>query len=924
MFDFKTTRNFIILALVCTASVAVLNLRSIKHAEPIALGQPMMDAESARSGINQPQPIKLKNDHDHLIARRAAQHLELSNSRNPNDEFAVQQASHQYRVEWTSESKKPLELDAPERMSKLDTAARRLADPWAPATDSLEPQPNPAPKRDQQVWESETKQPITIQPDVAATPTLDNVAELEIKPIELPAQLPPAPTAAITGFEIEASSPTSPRYPLLQQTVMEADNAAPILVADAAEVQIPERLKKILHLDDPIESPSEVITKVENETEFTVESSSPNPPRYPLVQQTAMEADNAPPTLVTDAAEVEIPERLKKVLHLNDPVESGPDVITKVEDEATLPQSSPADAEPAGKEIAKEIAKQQNDTGFTQQPDETVTRVAENPGSDTKTKPVFQPSNTLLDNEFRVANASKSKTAQPAREPTPKEPGKKPAPAKKAKDKTPRSLIGADNYVLAGQPQIGDHWKDDTPLTDRRAFQVESSPHNFSPDPIDPYTPYDPYAQMQVYEGKTLHSNQRPLVELGRPWYQLGQLSPGYSWFGKHNNVTPQFLVYGDVRTAIASSSANGEYTSQLAAEVNLDFDLKLTSTERFHAFWSPLDDGVNNTRYLFDEDEFVGEFDAQFDFGYFEGDLGAITGGFIDKTLPFDLPFAVGVIPMLVQNGVWMEDAILGVAATIPARNSPRFNISNMDITFFAGYDKITSDAFPGDDSAARMYGMLTFIEAMNGYFEIDYAFLDDRTFDDRSYHNIGIGFTRRYGSLISNSTRVIVNAGQNSAQVENTADGVLLLSENSLITSAPSTFVPYANFFAGFDRPQSAARAGQAGDVLRNTGILFETDGITGFPTLDATANDTFGGAVGLNIIADDFSQQLVLETAFVGTMGDDATRNAPGPQFGLGFRYQLPLTNAIIFRTDGMYGFMDGQDDVRGLRFELRHKY
>jgi hypothetical protein len=84
---------------------------------------------------------------------------------------------------------------------------------------------------------------------------------------------------------------------------------------------------------------------------------------------------------------------------------------------------------------------------------------------------------------------------------------------------------------------------------------------------------------MNVYEGKTLNSNQRPILELGRPWYQLGQLSPGYSWFGKHNNITPQLLVYGDVRTAVASNTQNGDNVSQIAFEANLDFDLKLTGT---------------------------------------------------------------------------------------------------------------------------------------------------------------------------------------------------------------------------------------------------------------------------------------------------------------------------------------------------------
>lgn len=500
-------------------------------------------------------------------------------------------------------------------------------------------------------------------------------------------------------------------------------------------------------------------------------------------------------------------------------------------------------------------------------------------------------------------------------------PGKK-RPA--LKPQMPHILTGADKFTLAAQPKLGDHFRDDRPITDSRAHQIETLEHDFSPGPNYESSPYISSDQQKIYSGKKLYANQRPLLELGRPWYQLGQLSPGVTWFGKHNPIAPQFLVYGDYRSTVASNNVDGNGTTLVASELNLDLDLRLTGTERFHAFISPLDNGQTNTRYVFDDDKFIDELDANIDFGYFEGDLGAMVGGLIGETLPFDFPFAVGVMPLLIQNGVWFEDAFLGVAATIPARNSARFNISNMDVTFFAGYDKVTSDAFPGDDSAARMYGIASFIEAMNGYFEIDYAFLDDRTFDDRSYHNLGFAFTRRYGRLVSNSTRIIVNAGQSADVVANTADGVLLLSENSLITGAPSTLVPYFNFWAGFDRPQSAARAAQAGGVLRNTGILFEIDGMTNYPTLDPTANDTYGAALGLNIIADDFSQQLVLEAAALGVMGNDLNRNAPGQQYGLGFRYQLPLSNSVIFRADGMYGFLDNSEDISGIRMELRQKW
>ncbi len=476
---------------------------------------------------------------------------------------------------------------------------------------------------------------------------------------------------------------------------------------------------------------------------------------------------------------------------------------------------------------------------------------------------------------------------------------------------------GTTDYLLAGQPKIGDRYKSETPVFDSRASEVSACLDDFSPDPIDEYHPYDPYLNQQVYQGKQLNATQRPLLELGQPWYQLGQLSPGYSFLGHHNNVNPQFLIFGDFRQAIASNTIDGDNVSQFAWELNTFWSFFLTGTERLVTGVSPFDNGVRNTSWLLDDDRFDAETDFDFDFGYLEGDLGAITGGIVGETLPFDLPFAAGLTPIFIQNGIWINDALEGLFFTIPARNSPRLNISNMDVTFAYIYDQINSAAFGNDNSAAKAYAFFLFVEALNGYIEADYAFLEDRSALDRSYHNISLAYSRRFGRFLSNSTRIIANAGQVVTSGDQTADGVLLLSENSLITRNPYTVIPYFNFFAGFDSPQSFA-----GDQeLVNTGILFESDGMTGYPTLDGRGQDTFGYGIGLNLLAQDFSQQLILETAAV-FRNDDS--DLAGDQFGIGMRYQLPLSNSWIFRSDSMFGFFRDDEDDFGMRMELRKKF
>jgi hypothetical protein len=129
----------------------------------------------------------------------------------------------------------------------------------------------------------------------------------------------------------------------------------------------------------------------------------------------------------------------------------------------------------------------------------------------------------------------------------------------------------------------------------------------------------------------------------------------------------------------------------------------------------------------------------------------------------------------------------------------------------------------------------------------------------------------------------------------------------------------IPYFNVFSGWDRPQSVARAGVSGGVLRNTGINFEIDGLNGHPTLDATAADSFGGALGVDLIGDDFNRQWILETAYASPHGDRAFIS--GDQFALGTRYQFAISHRSIIRMDAMHAWVRGDENLYGTRIEYR---
>ena len=176
-----------------------------------------------------------------------------------------------------------------------------------------------------------------------------------------------------------------------------------------------------------------------------------------------------------------------------------------------------------------------------------------------------------------------------------------------------------------------------------------------------------------------------------------------------------------------------------------------------------------------------------------------------------------------MMQNGVWFNSAISGGAFSITGRNSPELGISNMDFTFFGGADKTVD---------RQVFGMATFIEANEGYWEAGVGGVnDDRTLGTGTYGNATVAFSRRYGGWLSNSLRAVGSWGEERTlgRPAKAGSGFIFLMENSLITPKELVLVHYLNLWAGFGRPQSLLRNADAGGILFNTGINFETDGLT-----------------------------------------------------------------------------------------------
>ncbi len=448
----------------------------------------------------------------------------------------------------------------------------------------------------------------------------------------------------------------------------------------------------------------------------------------------------------------------------------------------------------------------------------------------------------------------------------------------------------------------------------------------FGPDPKYDKS-YDAKSLVDIYGAKTAIEPPRPPVELGRPQYTAGSYDESSTLLGQLNPLLPGLAIYGDWRTAVAYNNNKGKDIAQIATRLNIDVDIKITATERIHALFTPIQKGnANFTRFEFGGGDGDGKFNGELDLNpqtlFFEGDLASLYSGFTGRDSRFDLPFTVGLFPLFLQNGIWANDAILGGAVSLPAKNSAALGLPNFDITFFTAFDNVNNTGILGaDNNNANIYGVTTFIDALGGYIEAGYGLIQgvgDRV-GGQLTNFLTAAYTRRYANTLSNSTRVFANFGNGERD-----DGFAIISENSLITSLPSTLIPYANFFVGTGNPQPLVDGNGAG-ILKNVGINFETDALTGYPKLNDTGSNAYGGAIGLQYLFN-LNQQLIFELATVQPYGTPiAGIGVAQPQYAFGVRYQIPIDKAWLFRADATYQITEGAtEDDFGFRVELRRKF
>ncbi len=450
---------------------------------------------------------------------------------------------------------------------------------------------------------------------------------------------------------------------------------------------------------------------------------------------------------------------------------------------------------------------------------------------------------------------------------------------------------------------------------------------------------YNADGQVDIYGAKRAVPSRSAPAARDRPAAVLppAPTARGSTFLGEKNPLLPGLpVIYGDWRTAIASNNNNGKNAFRRSRPRLRPrrSTLKITGTERVHAFFTPLQKNNKFSRFEFGNGDGSGRFPATNSISTRRRCSSRAT---LDHSIPasrgeeasFDLrrsrSAALSAIPA--ERHLGQRQHILGGAVPgLPAKNSAALKApANFDITFSPRFDNVDNasiiGADKGDNHLANLYGVSGLHRRLPTS-SIETELRRDprpRRAGQPSIPFLTAAYTHRYFNTVSNSTRVFANFGSDPEEKPRQRRP-LPYSENSLVTGLPSTLLPYANFFVGVGNPQPLVDGNNA-SILKNVGINFETDALSkAIRNSTTAASNAFGGAIGLRVPC---STSIHGSSCSKWRWCSRSRTTASAPRMRStvsGSAIQVPIDRAWLFRADAtLSNSRRGDEDNFGLRAE-----
>lgn len=414
-----------------------------------------------------------------------------------------------------------------------------------------------------------------------------------------------------------------------------------------------------------------------------------------------------------------------------------------------------------------------------------------------------------------------------------------------------------------------------------------------------------------------------PLIEFGDLFLSTGRLNDpvvlptGAVW-------NPSLWIFGSYRAALQGvDHDNREAHIEAVNRLDVVANLQLSGTERIVVGVTPLHDGGDFSRYVFDgTKENEGGHSAagaHISTAFAEFELAELFPN-LDRNdeLPLDIGFAVGRQKIEFQDSFLVNDMIDSIG--IVKNNLLLSGTSNTRITFLYGWDEIHRGNNK-EDKDARLYGLFTSYDLAETSIDVDMIYIDSTDNINAQHYgdslHLGIAAAQRVG-LWNTEARLLASQGLDTDSAA-ANDGVLLYLETSTsFPRAPHIF--YANGFIGEGEFTSASRAGTAGGPLGRTGLLFSSANLGEFGApLNNRGQDTVGGAVGYQMFFG-VKERLTFEA---GGVADRENKDRGG--FGVAARYSYKLSRHFIMNLSGyLVESEDAKGTGYGLRSELEVKF
>lgn len=393
-----------------------------------------------------------------------------------------------------------------------------------------------------------------------------------------------------------------------------------------------------------------------------------------------------------------------------------------------------------------------------------------------------------------------------------------------------------------------------------------------------------------------------PLLEIGPDFLGTGNLPKG--WVLPTGAVwQPALWVFGSSRTSynFVENRNGGDDLSEVATRLDLFANLQLSGTERFLIGFSPFRSGGSFTNYQFSPDEgdgFNEHLSLEPTVAFFEGEFGEIFPGLDpEDTGAYDLSFSIGRQPIFFQEGALVNDTIDSFAInrdTIMIPNS----VIDWRMTGLIGVNDIhrADRRRHGDDILFGWFNELNFRERT-----VNFDAVAVTNSDDPGIYG-GVGMVQRFGhwnvALRLNGSKAL---DEESAIV---SDGLLGFAEVSRTLPYGEDLV-YANAFGAAGAFTPAALDPTVGSPIGRAGILFASAELGRYgAALSGATEDTFGGALGIQMFFNDARTQLILE-AGGRYEGDDDIGNAAA----IGAQIQQAVGRRVVLRGDAFYAVQEG---------------